>query len=101
MKYSIPSAAIIAALGLSACDREPATNTVAVPAPTGLQGATGAQTEQGDTGQGVQGKRGDDDCAPVQHPARELVTPWGMIRVRAIMRPQPLPSPGPLSVRKL
>ena len=58
MKYSMLFAALIATLGLSACDywRPAATPAVvvvpgpAVPGPTGATGATGATGSTGDTG---------------------------------------------------
>lgn len=53
MKYSIPFAILVMALGLSACDR-PADKTVvvpsAVPGPPGPQGSPGDQGNQGATG---------------------------------------------------
>jgi hypothetical protein len=56
MRYSILFAALIAALGLSACEKAtvitPAPAVVTVPGPAGPQGATGAVGEvtKGDTG---------------------------------------------------
>jgi hypothetical protein len=56
MRYSILSAALLAALGLSACERPvvvaPSPTVVAVPGPAGATGATGAtgETKKGDTG---------------------------------------------------
>jgi hypothetical protein len=81
MRYSILLAALMATLGLSACERAvvvtPAPAVITVPGPAGPQGATGAtgeQAEKGDTGatgstgatgatgstgaEGVQGERG-------------------------------------------
>ncbi len=59
MKFSIMIAAVLAALGLSACEKAtvitptPAPAVVLVPGPAGPQGATGAtgeQAQKGDTG---------------------------------------------------
>ena len=68
MKYSMLFVSIIAAVGLSACDKPstvvnvPAT-PVAVPGPAGPQGAPGVQGDtgtQGNTGaQGYEGAQGD------------------------------------------
>jgi len=58
MRYSILSVALLAALGLSACERPaavvvaPSPTVVAVPGPAGATGATGAtgEVKKGDTG---------------------------------------------------
>jgi hypothetical protein len=56
MRYSILFAALIAALGLSACEKAvvvtptPSVVTVPVPGPAGPQGATGATGEQAEKG---------------------------------------------------
>jgi hypothetical protein len=66
MRYSILFAALMAVLGLSACEKAtvvtpaPAPVVVPVPGPAGPQGATGAtgeQAQKGDTG--ATGKTGD------------------------------------------
>ena len=55
MRYSILSVALLAALGLSACERPaavvvaPSPTVVAVPGPAGATGATG-EVKKGDTG---------------------------------------------------
>ena len=70
MRYSILSVALLAALGLSACERPavvvaPSPTVVAVPGPAGATGATGATGEvrKGDTGAtgatGADGEKGD------------------------------------------
>jgi hypothetical protein len=55
MNRSILMLALVAALGLSACDREPTVVTVPVPAaepgPAGPQGEPGVQGNTGETGQ--------------------------------------------------
>lgn len=61
MKYSTILVAFVTVFGLSACDKPTVVNVpatpVAVPGPTGPQGATGTQ---GDTGtQGATGYQGD------------------------------------------
>lgn len=68
MKYSIPLAMLVLALGLSACERPAPTTLVvpaAVPGPAGPQGATGDQGSKGYTGDtgstgytGAQGETG-------------------------------------------
>lgn len=82
MKYSMIIAILVAALGLSACERGTDT-TVVVPAtgqgPAGPQGepgnkgndgATGNTGAQGETGQtGDTGKTGDGDTIVVMPPA--------------------------------
>lgn len=80
MKYSMTIAILVAALGLSACERGTDT-TVVVPAtgPAGPQGepgdkgsegATGNTGAQGETGQtGDTGKTGDGDTIVVMPPA--------------------------------
>ncbi len=67
MKYSTLFVALVAVLGLSACDKPTVVNVpatpVAVPGPAGPQGDTGAQGATGtpgDTGtQGATGTQGD------------------------------------------
>ena len=69
MRYSIVvAAAVLSALALSACDRQPAVVpsppvVVTVPGPAGPQGAAGAPAEKGATGAtgmtGAQGAKGD------------------------------------------
>lgn len=63
MNRSILMLALVATLGLSACERQPAVVTVAAPAgepgPAGPPGETGAQGNTGYTGQtGAQGDPG-------------------------------------------
>lgn len=69
MKYALITSALLATLGLSACDRPvvvntpPATQTVSVPGPAGppgVQGDKGNPGLQGDQGfQGNSGVKGD------------------------------------------
>ncbi len=75
------SAAVLAAISLSACDRQPAVvnvpvTTVPVPGPagptgaTGSQGATGTQGNQGNDGsKGATGRPGDATTVIVLPPA--------------------------------
>jgi hypothetical protein len=67
MKYSIPLAVLVLALGLSACER-PAPTTVVVPAaipgPAGPQGETGDQGSRGTTG--YTGQQGDTGSTGAQ-----------------------------------
>lgn len=70
MKYSILLAALLATLGLSACEKTvvtPAASTV--PGPAGATGATGAMGSTGSTGaegsKGEAGKTGGDTVVVV------------------------------------
>lgn len=72
MNRSMLMAALLAALTLAACDRQPTVvnvpaTTVAVPGPAGPQGATGNQGIQGNTGD--TGKTGDGTTLIVVPPA--------------------------------
>jgi len=61
MKYSILLAALLATLGLTACERTvvtPAPAVVTVPGPAGPSGATGATGAAGETGSGTTGATG-------------------------------------------
>jgi hypothetical protein len=65
MNYSMLMATLLAALGLSACERPNVVNvppaTVSVPGPAGPAGATGATGATGASGvQGVQGATGSE-----------------------------------------
>lgn len=62
MNRSIVFLALVATLGLTACEvNVPPTTTVAVPGPAGPQGATGVTGRQGAQGyQGDQGNQGND-----------------------------------------
>jgi hypothetical protein len=64
MKYSLLLAGLVAAVALSACEKQPVVVNnpvpVAVPGPTGSPGATGATGNTGSTGAtGSQGYTGD------------------------------------------
>ena len=71
MNHSMLILALLATLGLGACDKPtvvtvPAT-PVAVPGPAGPQGATGSQGNEGSTG--ATGKSGDGSTVIVMPPA--------------------------------
>jgi hypothetical protein len=74
MKRSILMMALLAALSLSACERQPTVVTVPaaepVPGPAGPQGETGAQGQTGEMGQtgdtGATGETGDGTTVIVE-----------------------------------
>lgn len=75
MNRSMLLAALLAAVTLAACDKQPTVvnvpaTAVAVPGPAGPQGATGSQGNQGNDGsKGDTGKTGDGTTLIVVPPA--------------------------------
>ena len=75
MNRSVLMLALVATLGLSACERQPAVVTVAAPAaepgPAGPQGETGAQGQMGNPGMmGEPGKTGTGTTVIVEPPPK-------------------------------
>jgi hypothetical protein len=68
----VVAAAVLSALALSACDKQPAAPPVVitVPGPAGPQGPAGAPAEKGATGaQGAKGDQGEGAIVVVPAPA--------------------------------
>jgi hypothetical protein len=73
----VVAAAVMSALALSACDKQPAVAPAApvivtVPGPAGPQGPAGAPAEKGATGaQGAKGDQGEGTIVVVPAPAQQ------------------------------
>ena len=71
----VVAAAVVSALALSACDKQPAATpappiVITVPGPAGPQGPAGAPAEKGATGaQGAKGEQGEGTIIVVPAPA--------------------------------
>ena len=81
MRYLLAVAAVVSALALSACERQPATAPappviVTVPGPAGPQGAQGAPAEKGATGAtGATGMTGAEGAKGEQGGGTIVVVP--------------------------
>jgi hypothetical protein len=73
----VVAAAVVSALALSACDKQPAATpappvVINVPGPAGPQGPAGAPAEKGATGaQGAKGDQGEGTIVVVPAPATQ------------------------------